>query len=564
MSLSNFITKLILITVLISSLLAFLFTILFQYNSFLKETENIKKDFLLQKKKEVKREIERIHSFIKYKNNSLSYIKNKDIETIQNEILDWISTVRFGKNGYIFINTVEGNSILFDGKKNVPAIKHPNKKIFDQQIQALKTKRNNFIKYTFKKLNNNKTSTKISYILLYEPWGWIIGSGFYLDEVQKEIKQKEEAFKQTILNEIKSILIVFIILVLILVIISKKIKQYINNNIKNLIEEFKRASSNNNIIESKRFSFEEFSSLASSINEILEDKHKAEKKLNIYLKILDEHVITSTTDIKGTIKSVSKAFCEISGYSKEELIGKKHNIVKHEDMSQKTYEELWNTIQSGKIWKGELKNKKKSGEVYWVEAIIQPIIENGKISGYTAIRHNITNKKRVEYLSITDELTQLYNRRYFNKIIEGELKRAKRANSFISFMMLDIDYFKRYNDNYGHQKGDDILAKIALVLKENSKRISDYVFRIGGEEFAFIFSSVDENKSFEFANNIRKDIEQLKIEHTKSPISKYVTVSVGVVCKKANDISSSSELYKLGDSALYKAKDNGRNSVIIK
>ena len=180
-----------------------------------------------------------------------------------------------------------------------------------------------------------------------------------------------------------------------------------------------------------------------------------------YIKIVDENVLTSSTDAKGRIVCVSKAFCEISGYTKEELIGQNHRIIRHEDMPKKLFKELWNTITDGKVWQGEIKNKKKNGEFYWVKATISPLFDDNKnIVGYTAIREDITDKKRIEEISITDELTGLYNRRFFNEIFEREVNRAKREEHSFALIIFDVDFFKLYNDNYGHQAGDLVLQTI--------------------------------------------------------------------------------------------------------
>ena len=564
MSLSNFFTKLIFLIVSICIILAFVFTILFQNASFQKEKELKKTEVTEIKKNEVKREVERVINYIKYRNSNTKTSNIQDLTQLQNEILQWIKTIRFGDNGYLFVNTLDKKALLFDGKIQNPAIIYPNNELMNLQLKILEDEKNNFIEYKFKKLNNEKLFEKIAYIQVFKEWGWIIGSGFYLDDATKEIENKNFIYEDIIYNELKSVSIVFVLLLLSLYFLSKKISTYINLNINNLILEFKKASKRNKKIEYENLTFNEFISLAKNINEILEKKLEAENKLKDHLKILDEHIISSTTNLEGKITSVSKAFCEVSGYSKEELIGNTHKLVRHDDIPDEIYRELWNTIKAKKTWRGEFKNQKKSGEIYWVEAIIEPLIQNDKVVGYTSIRHNITNKKKVEYLSITDELTQLYNRRHFNTIIEEELNRAKRRNDYISFLMLDIDYFKKYNDEYGHQKGDKILKEVSHVLKESSKRVSDFAFRIGGEEFALIFSSVEKENCLNFARSIKEEIENLKIENMNSEISNYLTVSIGLVCKKANEIKDSKELYKAADVALYEAKNSGRNQIRIK
>lgn len=281
-----------------------------------------------------------------------------------------------------------------------------------------------------------------------------------------------------------------------------------------------------------------------------------------YIKIVNENVLTSSTDLDGNITYVSEAFCEISGYTKEELIGQNHKIIKHYDMLDSTYKDLWETISSGKVWKGEIKNKKKSGDYYWVKAFISPIFDNKQtIIGYTSIRQDITDKKRIEEISITDGLTNIYNRRYFDEVFPKIINSAKRKNELIAFLFMDIDHFKQYNDNYGHQKGDDVLIKFAKCLKDSLHRSSDLAFRLGGEEFALVYQPETKEKAIEFANTIKNNIEKLQIKHEFSSARLYITASMGLVCKNANDIDKN--IYKEADNLLYEAKKSGRNQIKV-
>ena len=282
-----------------------------------------------------------------------------------------------------------------------------------------------------------------------------------------------------------------------------------------------------------------------------------------YIKIVDENVLTSSTDLDGNITYASEAFCEISGYTKDELIGQNHRIIRHSDMKESTYKELWETITSGKTWKGEIKNKKKNGDYYWVKASISPMFDNkGEIISYTSIREDITDKKIIEEISITDGLTNIYNRRYFDEIFPKIINEAKRKNELVAFVFMDIDHFKQYNDNYGHQKGDEVLINFAACLKQSLHRSSDYTFRLGGEEFAVVYQMETKEKAVEFANNLRKNIENLKIEHKYSSVSSYITASMGLICKNANEIVID-EIYKQADDLLYQAKRSGRNQVKV-
>lgn len=301
-----------------------------------------------------------------------------------------------------------------------------------------------------------------------------------------------------------------------------------------------------------------------SIGTVLDitEKKEQEKKIQEYITLIDEEVITSSTDLEGDITYVSNAFCKISGYNREELIGRNHNIVRHPDMQESVYTTMWQTIKSGGVWSGEIKNLKKDGGFYWVEAKISPIynVEGTKI-GYTAIRHDITDKKRIELISITDGLTGIYNRRHFNHIFDEVINRAKRENRWVNFLIMDIDHFKQYNDTYGHQMGDDVLKKVATALKGSLRRADDYCFRLGGEEFGILFNAKDAELAYSFAETVRSSIEELHIKHEKNTASAYITASMGLIAMPAEKISDMDEVYRKADELLYYAKEHGRNQV---
>ncbi|QOP45209.1 diguanylate cyclase [Sulfurimonas paralvinellae] len=174
----------------------------------------------------------------------------------------------------------------------------------------------------------------------------------------------------------------------------------------------------------------------------------------------------------------------------------------------------------------------------------------------------IANKK-LENASYTDSLTGLHNRRYFNFIYERELKRAKRNKTYITFMMLDIDYFKQYNDTYGHVEGDFALKSVAKVLKDTLKRPSDYVFRLGGEEFGVLMSETDESNSAKLAREICDAVRGRELKHEKSKVGEFVTISIGVVCCVADDALNDEILISRADEMLYEAKESGRDRYII-
>jgi diguanylate cyclase (GGDEF)-like protein/PAS domain S-box-containing protein len=297
-----------------------------------------------------------------------------------------------------------------------------------------------------------------------------------------------------------------------------------------------------------------------------EDILKIRKELEEYINTIDEYVITSKTDLQGVITYTSKAFEKISGYKEVELLGKPHNIIRHPDMSSEIFEDMWKTIAQEKIWSGEIKNLKKDGSFYWVNTKITPAYDHeGKHVGYTSVRQDISDKKKMQEEALTDELTGLYNRRYFNQVIDSEIKRTNRDNKVFSFLILDIDYFKNYNDNYGHQQGDYALQTIGTFLRMFFKRATDIVFRLGGEEFCIIYTTDTKEQATTLANTLLKELEALKIEHKFSKISEYLTVSIGMaICDFTDEQIKSVDpknLYAQADKELYTAKNSGRNRV---
>lgn len=277
-------------------------------------------------------------------------------------------------------------------------------------------------------------------------------------------------------------------------------------------------------------------------------------KLERYINIIDHYVIVSTTDCTGKILDVSSAFCRISGYSKEELLGKNHNIVRHPDMPSSLYRTMWEQLENNESWEGEMKNRHKSGSAYWVKAVIAPLYDElGVKIGYTAIREDITDKKRIEELSITDRLTGLYNRHKLDELFESFLHAQERYGHDFSIALLDIDHFKSINDTYGHQVGDNVLQELATCLRTNLRQ-EDIAARWGGEEFIILIPSVDLLGACALAEKLRSVIERQTFE-----IVGHVTVSFGVTSYGSEDTQK--QMVSRADRALYKAKEKGRNRV---
>lgn len=171
---------------------------------------------------------------------------------------------------------------------------------------------------------------------------------------------------------------------------------------------------------------------------------------------------------------------------------------------------------------------------------------------------------QLENLSTIDGLTGIYNRRIFDETLVRKWKRMLREKQYLSVIMCDVDFFKLFNDNYGHQTGDKCLQTIVDTIKASLKRPSDFVARYGGEEFVILLSDTTPEGAQHLAEDIRTSVHDLKIKHDKSQIDEYVTLSLGVSSVIPHKGLLPIDLIETADRALYECKKKGRNRVIFK
>ncbi len=212
--------------------------------------------------------------------------------------------------------------------------------------------------------------------------------------------------------------------------------------------------------------------------------------------------------------------------------------------------------------KGEIEDETKGLELGAIDYIIKPAsisIIKARIKNHLAVKKY---NDVLEKLSFVDELTGLFNRRYLDKVLKKEWQCALRTGEILSVLLIDIDFFKGFNDCYGHLKGDKCLQKVATVLKNSVLRSSDIVTRYGGEEFIIILPSTSQNGAIKVAKRLQEQLALLKIIHQGSDISEYVTVSIGMASVISKDFIDEKGILEMADFALYQAKRQGRNRIV--
>ena len=169
--------------------------------------------------------------------------------------------------------------------------------------------------------------------------------------------------------------------------------------------------------------------------------------------------------------------------------------------------------------------------------------------------------EKAKQIANLDGLTGLANRRFLNQLLAQEIKRAAREKQALTVIMIDIDFFKHYNDHFGHLAGDDVLRKVAKILRNSVNRAADLVSRFGGEEFCIVLPNTSSAGGREIAEELRKSVLEARIPHAKGFIAPWLTISLGVSCLIPKSDALVEDLIHLADQALYQAKANGRNCV---
>ena len=267
------------------------------------------------------------------------------------------------------------------------------------------------------------------------------------------------------------------------------------------------------------------------------------------------------TDAAGAIEYANPKFYRMTGYTAEEVLGQNPRFLKSETQTQEYYKELWETLSAGREWQGEFHNRSKQGRLFWEMAYISPIKNNsGVTTHFVAVKEDITERKLLQdqlaVMAHFDNLTCLPNRALFFDRIGQAVNLARRENRRCAVLFIDLDGFKTVNDTHGHETGDQLLCRVADIIK-SSLRASDTVARMGGDEFTVLLSALTErSNAAHVAENILARLSQpIVIGTAECRIGASIGISIF-----PDDAEDAEKLLHGADSAMYGVKRSGKNN----
>lgn len=270
------------------------------------------------------------------------------------------------------------------------------------------------------------------------------------------------------------------------------------------------------------------------------------------------------TDSKACILNVNPAFCRVTGYSRDEVLGENPRILHSGQQDNAFYADMWRELLYNNRWEGEIWNRRKNGKIYpeWL-SITAVMDEAGSVSHYIGIFSDITSQKdseeRLYYLAHYDNLSKLPNRLAFHDRLRQAISRARRNDNQVAVMFLDLDGFKEVNDTLGHDAGDDVIREVASRLS-TAMRETDTIARFGGDEFMILLAEVGAREGIETAAQkiIEAVAKPIRIDNTDA----RVTTSIGISLypQDGDDIDT---LIRQADMAMYAAKEAGKNKYLF-
>ncbi len=407
--------------------------------------------------------------------------------------------------------TINLNSLKLNLKENLVLSKINNYPLLEKQTTAVTYKLETLLSL----INNKNYNIYNNPLFINNLSSNLAAQEDLYDNLVYTYREITLGLKADLQKELWELFLLFLAILFIALYIFIAFYQSITGNIKKLQTASEMIASGQTKIKLKVDKQDEIGNALLAFNTMSEKLNENISFLDGYKTAIDNSSIVSKTNLKGTITYVNQLFCEISGYTKEELLGRSHNIIRHPDVPKSAFKDMWDTIQSKKVWKGVVPNKAKDGTTYIVNATVLPILNRyGKIIEYIAVRHDITelekSKEEIQKQR-TDLLTGLPNR---NQLV-NDLKTAIKPTLFY----INIDDFSGFNEFYGSTIGDGVLINLANLLRKLQETKHFELYKLQSDQYILLFINdyfKDINLQLffdELISNLEHQISTLQIEN---------------------------------------------------
>lgn len=460
----------------------------------------------------------------------------------QRRILNHLSTIRFGDDGYLAV--FDRNGVLLSGQglsefagMHLSQLQGRVAKETFSRILAL-ADTEGFHRADWYRLDGSPAKQQLLYIKPLSLWGWTILAGGYSDASMRLLEQERIELERHGGLEIAQLLLSLLFVLGVALYTTQRYSRWLKR------------------------SFNSFQSNIDKQNQALQANAKS---LEVSARIVDAaHEGIMLTDAQSRIIRINDSFTRITGYSFDEVKGKNPRMLSSERQDERFYETMWQTLQSKGRWQGELWNKRKNGDLFpQLLSITTYCNTAGEVENYIGTFTDISLRKsyeeQMEHMAQYDSLTDLANRRMLSIRLHHEIAVSKRDPNYrLAVIFIDLDHFKQINDTYGHGIGDQVLITTARRLSEAVREV-DLVSRIGGDEFVVLMGQTGKHIHASVANFAERIIESLSRPFTLAGEELQLTPTIGIAVYP-DDGMEENTLLKNADTAMYQAKQQGRNT----
>lgn len=541
--------------------------ILGEYHFFRQEREAIGKAYTQEQEAIFKHEVEKAIDYIRWTRKQ-HRTPGKEQEA---EMLSWVSRIRFHNKGrlpgFLFVRSLDGIQLMSISRPDLIgkdiSLLTDSDGIRSHQLflKIIRKTGEGFADYSWLNPSTRKVALKRSFVKSVPELGWYVGAGFWFGDIERVIFDKQLDFRNTVIKQVSTISLFLSALFLLQCLVYRVMMRKMRGNFHQFDSFFNRSTSTAVLMDAKTLSYSEFVNMANSANQMMQHRSIAEQALrdseNRYRSII-ENIDEGYCEVdpNGNITFFNNRMRDILGYSREELTGMNTASLLEEKDIEEVFEHFADVYETDAP-QPEFTCQIRRKDGTWKFVGLTPTVikdSQGDKTGLRSIVRDVDRQKKYEesliYLAYHDALTGLKNRKAFYEQLQDALYHAKRYGTEVALIYIDIDKFKKVNDTLGHEIGDVLLLEIRDRL-QGSLRKTDFISRIGGDEFVVLVDNPNQIHPAVIAKKIVKKLSEPY--NLKGNTIDYISSSVGISIFPTDAVDMDS-LVKKADQAMYMAK----------